>query len=379
MRRIDGLYLVALMLALCVVPTPAEAASTPAGTATEVSGGGVDTPYVVKRGDTLWGIARDLLEDPLLWRRLWEKNKFIVDPNRIYPGDQLSMPGRDLAPAPVAEAPTPEPAKSEPPQEKVEAPAPLPPPPQAPPVPIAEPAPEPPVPPASQFARVCSPALVSERQAATMGIGELLKTPDNRLMSSAEERVIIGLDGSRPLNAGDRLAAVRVGKRVIHPSTGTSAGRILAVLGLLEVTEAKDRVVRARISYSCGPMGVGDRVVVFVPTAFPEDKTPQPAQRALNAAVLDSFRGEALLGLQQYAFVDAGADQGIVPGDVFAMIRPYPPAATSAGVLLPIPSDQLGAAVVIRVAERSATVLLTASSREIRVGDQAVLSAQIVP
>jgi hypothetical protein len=99
----------------------------------------------------------------------------------------------------------------------------------------------------------------------------------------------------------------------------------------------------------------------------------------VNAAVLASLRAEALLGLQQYAFVDVGTEQGIAPGDVFAMVRPYPPAATSAGALLPIPSDRLGAAVVIRVAERSATVLLTASSREVRVGDQAVLSYQIAP
>jgi hypothetical protein len=338
---------------------------------------------VVKRGDTLWGISRDLLDDPLLWPMLWEKNKFIVDPNRIYPGDRLSLPGKELVPAPpVAEAPKPAPAAPEPPKEKVEAPAP--PPvalPAPPPAPVeAQPEPEPPIPPASQYARVCSPVLVSDEEAAVRaGIGELLKTVDNRVMVTTEDRVVVGLDATQPLNPGDRLAAVRVGRRVIHPFTGKSAGRILVIVGLLEVTDAKDRVARARIAYSCAPMGVGDRIVRFVPAAFPEDKMPQPTRRAVSAAVLDSLRGEALLGLQQYAFVDVGADQGVAPGDVFAMMRSYPPAVTSAGALLPVPSDQLGSAVVIRVAARSATVLLTGSSREVRVGDQAVLSYQIAP
>ena len=380
MRRTDEICLGGLVLALCFLPILSEAATAPP--ATGEPGAAADTPYVVKRGDTLWGISRDLLEDPLLWPMLWEMNKFIADPNRIYPGDRLSLPGKELAPpppaAPVAEAPRPEPPRPEPvapepPKERAEAPP-------LPPAPIeARPAPEPPVPPASQFARVCSPVLVSDDDAGKAGIGELLKTIDNRVMASTEDRVVVGLDASRPLNAGDRLAVIRVGRRVIHPTTGKAAGRILAVLGLLEVTDTKDRVARARISYSCGPMGVGDRVVFFAPTAFPEDKTPQPTRRSLNAAVLDSLRGEALLGLQQFAFVDVGADQGIAPGDIFAMVRPYPPAVTSAGALLPVPSDQLGAAVVIRVAERSATVLLTASSREVRVGDQAVLSYQIAP
>jgi hypothetical protein len=119
-------------------------------------------------------------------------------------------------------------------------------------------------------------------------------------------------------------------------------------------------------------------VAPFSSPPFPEDKTPQPAQRPLNAAVLDSLRGEALMGLQQVAFVDVGAKDGVVPGDVFAMMRQNAPSVTRAGTMLPMPSDRQNA-VVIRVAERSATVLMTASSREIRVGDAAVLSFQIAP
>jgi hypothetical protein len=113
--------------------------------------------------------------------------------------------------------------------------------------------------------------------------------------------------------------------------------------------------------------------------AFPEAATPQPARRSVSAAVLDSLRGEAMLGLQQIAFVDAGANQGVAPGDIFALLRQYGPAVTSAGAVLPMPPDRLGDAVVLRVTDRSATVLLTASAREIRVGDLAVLSHQITP
>jgi hypothetical protein len=206
-----------------------------------------------------------------------------------------------------------------------------------------------------------------------------VKSLDDRVMLSMEDQVVVGLDASRPLNKGDRLAAIRVGRRIVHPQTGSLAGRVLYVLGLLEVTEVKDRVARARLSYSCGPIGVGDRIAPFAPTVFPEEQTPQPARRTVNAAVLASLRGESLIALQQVAFVDVGANQGIATGDIFAMMRPNAPAVTSAGTTLPMPSDRLGDAVVIRVAERTATVLLTASSREIRVGDQAVLSYQIAP
>jgi len=378
MKRTGGIGLGGLMLVVFCLPVLAEAAAPPE-TAPGETPGALESPYIVKKGDTLWGISRDLLNDPHLWRRLWGENTFISNPNRIYPGDRLGLPGKEMAPppappAPVAEAPQPEPAKPEPP--KVEAPAPPPPPVAAPP-PLAPPTP--PVPPASQHARVCSPALVAEKDAVTLGIGETVKNPDNRIMVAMEDRVFLGLDAGRSVNKGDRLAAIRVGRRIADPRTGKSAGRILYVLGLLEVTEAKDRVARARISYSCGPIVVGDRLVPFAPAAFPEDQTPQPTRRAVNAAVLDSLRGEALIGLQQMVFVDAGVKQGIGPGDIFALMRPNVPAAMGTGELLPLPADRVGDAIVLRVADSSATLLLTASSREVRVGDVAVLSYQIAP
>ena len=378
MKRTGGIGLGGLMLVVFCLPVLAEAAAPPETVPGETPGA-LESPYIVKKGDTLWGISRDLLNDPHLWRRLWEENTFISNPNRIYPGDRLGMPGKEIAPppappAPVAEAPQPEPAKPEPP--KVEAPAPPPPPVAAPP-PLAPPTP--PVPPASQHARVCSPALVAEKEAVTVGIGETVKNPDNRIMVAMEDRVFLGLDAGRSVNKGDRLAAIRVGRRIADPRTGKSAGRILYVLGLLEVTEAKDRVARARISYSCGPIVVGDRLVPFAPAAFPEDQTPQPTRRAVNAAVLDSLRGEALIGLQQMVFVDAGVKQGIGLGDIFALMRPNVPAAMGTGELLPLPADRVGDAIVLRVADSSATLLLTASSREVRVGDVAVLSYQIAP
>jgi LysM repeat protein len=385
MKRTAGIGLGGLILMVLCLPVLAGAAAPPE-TTPEGTPGAPESPYVVKKGDTLWGISRDLLDDPHLWRRLWDENKFISNPNRIYPGDRLGLPGKEFAPAPpappapapVAEAPQPEPAKPEPPKEpqKVEAPAPPPPPVVAAPPP-APPAPR--VPPASQHARVCTPALVAEKDAAAVGIGETVKNPDNRIMVAMEDRVFVGLDAGRSLSKGDRLAAIRVGRRIADPRTGKSAGRILYVLGLLEVTDVKDRVARVRISYSCGPIVVGDRVAPFAPAAFPEDQTPQPARLSLSASILDALRGEALIGLQQVVFVDAGSKQGIGPGDIFALVRPNVPVAMGTGEMLPLPSEKVGDAIVLRVADSSATLLLTASSREVRVGDVAVLSHQIAP
>ena len=47
--------------------------------------------YVVKRGDTLWGISSMFLRDPWLWPEVWYINPQVANPHLIYPGDTLAL------------------------------------------------------------------------------------------------------------------------------------------------------------------------------------------------------------------------------------------------------------------------------------------------
>ena len=49
--------------------------------------------YTIQRGDTLWALAKQFLNNAYLWPQLWESNTWITDAHWIYPGDVLLIEG----------------------------------------------------------------------------------------------------------------------------------------------------------------------------------------------------------------------------------------------------------------------------------------------
>lgn len=84
--RIFAVVVAAVML-LCMLATGASAA------------------YVVEKGDTLWGIAKAHLGSGFKWNEIYEANKDqIKDPNLIYVGQELVIPGTEGTETPAQPA-----------------------------------------------------------------------------------------------------------------------------------------------------------------------------------------------------------------------------------------------------------------------------------
>ena len=75
-------------------PSWSEQTSTETALSTDTPPADQDATYIIKKGDTLWDLAFQFLGDPFQWQRIWEINPYITNPDLIFPGNQLMIPGR---------------------------------------------------------------------------------------------------------------------------------------------------------------------------------------------------------------------------------------------------------------------------------------------
>lgn len=331
--------------------------------------------YHVRDGDTLWAIAGRYLDNPRLWPQIWQENPFVANPDLIFPGDPLVIPGLAPPPKPVAEAPPVPPVGEERVAPPVSPPA------EGPPVAEAPPAPAPPevaevekpeeafvglvAPPSGVISRPaleCS-GFVADRH-EIRAVGEIVNPTEKGDLGIWYNDVVYLDLGERKVEPGDRFWVIRPTDRVKHPATGRSVGIKVRTLGTVEIVKTAGSHPRAKVVYNCEEMATGDALVDVKAWASPPTGLSRPTDLRVGGYIVASKSDADSLGQGDIVYVDVGQEKGIIPGDEFSIYEVS---------LTPLKWGEL---VVIRTSGESAVGLVTVSNHQLHVGHQVVLSRQ---
>jgi hypothetical protein len=311
--------------------------------------------HVVRRGDTLWDLARTYLSNPFSWPLIFEANRGVVkNPHWIYPAERLIIPPllqpqqqpQPTAAEPVGEVPAWVPA----------------------PVSIAA---------VDQSSETQQPTLIStvdlrrpavsaaeHRRAPWIGapvqpsgarITRKLDpaTVGDRLYSVLlpNERVVVALPGA---NAGDSLLVVRPGQVV------GAWGQVMEPLAIVLLESVQPGQAVARVVSQFGEARVGDMVMPLGAAPVMPAGEAAAVTGGATGTLLRFLVDQPLVGTTDVGFISLGRSDGVGIGDEFGV---YVPADATA------PATTVGVVRVIRVADRTATVrVIGATSTALRDG-----------
>lgn len=318
--------------------------------------------HVVVHGDTLWDLSGNYLKDPFIWPEIWQVNPQIDDPDRIYPNNQVQLPGHAPAAPPTSHLPhlaaPGQPPASTPAAEAAAAPET----PSTPPAPLV----------ASTDRIAHSGWLAGLHE--EVGMGRILGSwHSQHKMLATEASVYLSLGNRDGVVAGDRFQVVEKGEVIRHPETHEPVGRLIRVVGEIELTEVHDATSSGRVIHAFAPVTAGDRVM---PVPSPPPVTARPRSdgpEGLKATVVATPDSRRAVATNDVIFLDVGTDQQVRPGDHFYLLRDNTLFAEAS------PMRYASEAVVLDARAHTSTALITKSLTEAYVGNRATYASAPLP
>ncbi len=249
--------------------------------------------YVVKKGDTLWGISQRFLVEPWQWPEVWVVNDQVRNPHLIYPGDVLTLVYRRGQPrVELAEGRAgPRVRESD----------------------IADAIPTIPIEAIRDFLR--GPRLVTDE--------ELENAP--YVLDFVDLHIIGGRDHAAyakrlPVGGGTSYQIVRLGERYTDPDSREDLGREAIPVSDAEVVEYGDPGT-VSLTNSYRETHPGDYLLKPPPADFDSNFYPRAPSEPVSGSIISVFDGVSNVGQYQVITLNRGARDGLAPGHILDILQ----------------------------------------------------------
>ncbi|NOT07826.1 MAG: LysM peptidoglycan-binding domain-containing protein [Gemmatimonadales bacterium] len=352
--------------------------------------------HTVRKGDTLWEIARAYLGDPFLWPQIYKLNTEVVkDPHWIYPGELLKLEGAPGQTAvPTTDTPPPAPAAIPAPRSEVTPSAPAPAPAPSP-MPMAERAQggqgQQPDDGLGLFRRLRvtsldeSYATYREVKYHPLRQGEFHSAGFLTEGEALPFGTLLGPVTPEQIQSGRSRAAMQIYTAVgMAPPDGASyaKGDLLLVVNRREGPVGYGEIViptgLVRVTGQNGSQAVGEVIALYGSmrdgqSVMPAEKFTDPGaadwrkvENGVEGHVLAPRDGRELRRPQEILFLDIGKAAGLSMGDLLTIIRTPGPQDKSAANAV---AEEMATVQVVHLRDKTATVkVVTVASPDIRPG-----------
>ena len=194
--------------------------------------------------------------------------------------------------------------------------------------------------------------------------GSIIGAREPKTYFSTGDTLYIRFIRNLDVHTGDWVTAYRLTNPVFHPITTVYVGRLVKILGILEITsEPQNRVVEARVIQPLDSMGPGDPVMLFAPpTEVPDQgKSEEP----VTGTIVEFKIPKRETAQGEIVYIDLGAQDGIGAGDRLKVIRP----GNRESMKTFLPDYPFAELKVLSVQERTATTKIVRSLDAVHRGD----------
>lgn len=310
--------------------------------------------YVVKKGDTLWGLSERFVRDPYYWPRMWEVNQGkVTNPHFIYPGQRVRIyhdrieiePRTSAAPEtfrPLSAMPSPAAAV----QSKV---------------PLEEVAPE------RTFVVSGAEGMLVPRD--MQFAGSIVAIAQNRTIAGEDDVVYLDTGRENGVKVGDRYRVFKKGEEIRHPVSNQLVGVKILPLGSLQVSELESKSSKAIIHKSFKEIEPGSVLLPYLDNR--RDLSLKAATREFSGLIVATQTGNRAIASGEVCYLDLGAADGLQVGNMLYVVRDVEiDSQFIKSTVGKLPVDVIGALVIVDLGERSSTALVVKSIDTVYQGDR---------
>ncbi len=292
--------------------------------------------YTIQKGDTLWDLSRKFSDSAWLWPEMWQENKQIANPHRIYPGERIRL-FRRTGSQQVGEQKM---AVTPPTIEHL-----------------------------IHFNYAALDRVGFIRKEAVAAHGTIFKVLETKEMINIDDVVYIRPEGDFKLVSGRRYTLYRTLKPIRDRATNAYIGIQHLLTGVVEITQVQPNYVIGTVIEAYRPIELEDKLMPYyrrVPEVIVKD-----SPRGLEGKIVEAEEHNRLIGDQMIAFIDKGKQDGVQAGQFynvyFQVSERLDPKKKEKTLLLPVDFAEL---LVIHTENTTATVIVTGAEREFEPGSK---------